>query len=749
MRIRSVLRALAARLPPSATLDNSLHDTPERHRLRIGLLVVYVLAASAYFIWRLTVFNPAAPVFSAVFYIAELMSGIIGFLASFETLIRPARVSTRAKPGLSVDVFVTTYKEPVKVIRRTVLAAVKIRYPHKTWVLDDGNRPEIKAIADEFGCHYLAREHNIGAKAGNLNNALLHAKADFVACFDADHAAQPDFLDRLLGYFTDPKIAFVQTPQDFFNVDSFQHGQKKTAKRITHDVSRFNYSAQRGREYWSAPLFCGCSAVVRRCALDEIGGFPTDTVTEDMHASVRFLKHGYKGLYHAEPLAFGIAPVSYTDFLRQRLRWGEGNMDVCRIEHLPFSRSLTLAQNFCFSTSTWFHLIAWQRLAFYCAPIVLLVFQIAPISSDPSSFAYFFVPFIVATILLAAEFGRGYGGIVRASIDGMAQFGAGLYASTSIFPRKKKFRVTTKILAGDRAVLPVLPVLIVFIASVGSVVYATMLYVLDLPAGLPLWLTVFVGSLALLNAAIAAAVIANVIRVSKLKDEEYRHTIPLVLRARNKGAPALGQVEELSAAEVVFTAPGLVHAHAGSSLEIEMFLPGFTETVGARIEDAKPALDGSAGRVVARFMWNNIQARDRLDQCLHAGRWFRPIYGYHEACRTPYDAFRDLLDTGSLRGPERPRWRPAVYRRGTSGRLRLCYLTDNINGRNGGHGIIVFEKLPPGSPISVCEPDPSIPACRQYRIGERHPDAMQDHNALDCVGGRVFGISRQPCVARR
>ena len=72
-------------------------------------------------------------------------------------------------------------------VRRTVKATMEVSYPHETWLLDDGNRPEMKALAEELGCHYLAREDNIGAKPGNLNNALKHAKADFVAVIDCDH----------------------------------------------------------------------------------------------------------------------------------------------------------------------------------------------------------------------------------------------------------------------------------------------------------------------------------------------------------------------------------------------------------------------------------------------------------------------------------------------------------------------------------------------------------------------------------
>lgn len=99
----------------------------------------------------------------------------------------------------------------------------QIRYPHETYVLDDGNRPEVAELARELGCHYLARPTREHAKAGNLNYGLQHSSGEFVAVLDADHVPVPEFLDRLLGYFSDERVAFVQAPQEFANIDSYQH----------------------------------------------------------------------------------------------------------------------------------------------------------------------------------------------------------------------------------------------------------------------------------------------------------------------------------------------------------------------------------------------------------------------------------------------------------------------------------------------------------------------------------------------
>ena len=153
----------------------------QRHRTRVLMTIAYLAVIAIYLVWRVTVFNPEALTYSIVFYGAELLGLVSSAMTFFISWRIKPRQPVPAPPGLSVDVFVPTYNERLRMVRRTVKAAMDVSYPHETWLLDDGNRAEMKALADELGCHYLARENNIGAKPGNLNNALKHATADFVA----------------------------------------------------------------------------------------------------------------------------------------------------------------------------------------------------------------------------------------------------------------------------------------------------------------------------------------------------------------------------------------------------------------------------------------------------------------------------------------------------------------------------------------------------------------------------------------
>jgi cellulose synthase (UDP-forming) len=155
-----------------------------------------------------------------------------------------------------------------------------MRYPHATYVLDDGRRHEVRALADELGCRYITRDNNAHAKAGNWNNAFKQTTADFIATFDADHVPRPDFLERTLGFFRDPKVALVQVPQQYHNLDSVQHRVSWKARRMFGEQDSFFNLVMPGKDHWNAAFFCGTGAVLRREALEPHGGIVSSTITE-------------------------------------------------------------------------------------------------------------------------------------------------------------------------------------------------------------------------------------------------------------------------------------------------------------------------------------------------------------------------------------------------------------------------------------------------------------------------------------
>jgi cellulose synthase (UDP-forming) len=308
------------------------------------LVLVYALVAVWYLTWRLTTFNPQAMAFSVIVYAAEVFGFIVALMHMFIVWRLSVRTAPPAPAGLSVDVLIPSYDEPLDMVRRTLLAAARMDYPHQTWLLDDGNRAEIRALAESLGCRYLVRTDNADAKAGNLNNALKYSTADFIAIFDADHAPAHEFLSETLGYFNDPKLAFVQTPQDFYNLDSYEHRVDPQRRLVWTEQSLFYRVIQRGKDYWNAAFFCGSCAVLRRSALNEVKGFATGTVTEDLQTSIRLHRKGFSSVYHANSLAFGVAPVTVVPFIKQRVRWGQGAMQALRGAGIWFGRGLSLPQ---------------------------------------------------------------------------------------------------------------------------------------------------------------------------------------------------------------------------------------------------------------------------------------------------------------------------------------------------------------------------------------------------------------------
>ena len=310
--------------------ENAFHDAiPQLPRGQELFTRVFAAIAWLYglywIIWRWGwSLNPHAMIFSVVLVIAETY----GLINSFFLIATVWRLKYRTPPpaprGLSVDVFITNFDEPLEVLRRTAIGARAIRYPHRTWMLDDGKRDEVKAMAEALGIGYIRREGNEHAKAGNLNNALRVTKGEFILQLDADHVPLPNILDRMLGYFNDPEVAFVQSPQDFYNTDSFTHVVNEEGRSLWEENRIFFSLLQPGKDYWNAAFFCGSCGVLRRTSFEEIGGFSTKTITEDMETSIILHGRGWKSVYHGETLAYGLAPSSAFAYHVQRLRWVQG-----------------------------------------------------------------------------------------------------------------------------------------------------------------------------------------------------------------------------------------------------------------------------------------------------------------------------------------------------------------------------------------------------------------------------------------
>ncbi|WP_151082562.1 glycosyltransferase family 2 protein [Nocardioides cynanchi] len=214
--------------------------------------------------------------------IAETYALIDAFLFGITVWRMKLRGDAPPPPdGATVDVFITTYNEPVEMVAATARAARAISYPHQTWILDDGDRPEMRKMAAEVGLGYVTRsvdwvDRPRHAKAGNLNNALLVTEGEFILILDADQIPDPSILDCTLGWFRDEEVALVQTPQWFSNVTG--------SDPLGSQAPLFYGPIQQGKDGWNAAYFCGSNAVLRREALMQLGvvGY-----VREVHVAVR------------------------------------------------------------------------------------------------------------------------------------------------------------------------------------------------------------------------------------------------------------------------------------------------------------------------------------------------------------------------------------------------------------------------------------------------------------------------------
>lgn len=359
---------------------------PTARLLAFGL---FVAASAAYLGWRvLYSLNPEAPVYSWVFLSLESYAVLCALSFYLVTIRRDDPEPRPAPDGARIDVFICTYNEPAALLRQTARRALAMDYPHRTYLLDDGRRPEIRALAAELGCEYVTRDQNTHYKAGNLNNGLAHADGDFIVVLDADHLPRRDFLTRLLGYFDDPDVALVQTPQVFYNLDSFQHHFRAGKRQLWHEGAIFHHAMQPGANRWNAAFFVGTGAIVRRAAIERIGGFATGSITEDAFTCMRLHGAGYRSIYHDEPLGYLIAPESLHQYLTQRLRWGQGSMQILRLEN-PLTRpGLSWRQRLVYASALSSFAQAIVHLAYYLAPAIFLLGGPAPLRAEnPIDFA--------------------------------------------------------------------------------------------------------------------------------------------------------------------------------------------------------------------------------------------------------------------------------------------------------------------------------------------------------------------------
>ncbi|HUL08881.1 MAG TPA: glycosyltransferase [Candidatus Acidoferrum sp.] len=274
-----------------------------------------------------------------------------------ETDAKAAALAARPDAELpTVDVFIATYNEGMDVLEKTILGAMALDWPTarlKVWVLDDGRRGWLREFCAAKRVGYLTRPNNAHAKAGNINAALRQTSGEFVAVFDADFVPRRNFLRRTIGWFDDPKIGIVQAPHHFYNADPIQANLLMDGM-LPDDQRIFFDTIQPSRDAWDAAFCCGSLGVLRRSAIDEIGGgIPTESITEDILTTLALKRRGYITRFVNEKLAFGLAAESVEAFFVQRKRWLRGGIQLMFLRNGPLGPGLRLIDRLLFFPTNW------------------------------------------------------------------------------------------------------------------------------------------------------------------------------------------------------------------------------------------------------------------------------------------------------------------------------------------------------------------------------------------------------------
>lgn len=382
------------------------------------LMVISLIISSRYMFWRtgytLNFITMGGFVCSITLFLAECYTFLVMILGYFQTALplerKPVPIELDPEDYPSVDVMIPCCNEPLEVVKPTVFGALNLDWPKDklhVYILDDGTRAEFRDFAAQAGCGYIVRQKHSHAKAGNINHAMTKTSGEYVAIFDCDHVPVHAFLQMTVGVMIkDPRTALVQTPHHFYSENPFERNMD--IPRIPHEDSLFHDFIQKGNDLWNATMFCGSCAVIRRSALDEIGGIAVDTVTEDAHTSLKLARQGWNAATIAMPLAAGLSTETLSAHISQRIRWARGMIQIFRIENPLFGKGLTLGQRLCYLNAMMHFLHGIPRIIFILAPLPYLLFGTYVIYAQAAAILSYVIPHMLHSALTNMERQKDY-----------------------------------------------------------------------------------------------------------------------------------------------------------------------------------------------------------------------------------------------------------------------------------------------------------------------------------------------------
>ncbi|MDJ0579009.1 glycosyltransferase [Crocosphaera sp.] len=471
-----------------------------------GLIVTILISLTLrYLYWRslssLNLSNPIDGIFSISLFFLELVvifSSLLQLYLMYHLKDRRREADYYSQQVInkqyspSVDILIPTYNESTFILKRTIIGCTLLNHKKKKiYVLDDTNRDEVKQLAKELGCYYISRSDNIHAKAGNLNNALPQTNGELIVVFDADFVPTTNFLERTIGFFQNPKIGLLQTPQSFYNADPISRNLG-LEDILNPEEEVFYRQLQMMKDGVGSVICAGTSFVVRRSYLEQVGGFVTESISEDYFTGIRLSSQGYEIIYLSEKLSAGLAAESISEHISQRLRWGRGTLQAFFIKENPLTiPNLTFKQRLAHLEGIlhWFNGI--PRCLFLMLPFLYSIFNIVFIRITSDDFIYIFLPCYITHLSVFHWLSFKTRSVIFSDIYSLISCFPTSYNSLKVIfnPFNTKFRVTIKGISRNHYVynfklaLPLIIFLIINLISLVVSLFSDPSSVIDLNIG--------------------------------------------------------------------------------------------------------------------------------------------------------------------------------------------------------------------------------------------------------------------------
>ncbi len=300
-----------------------------------------------------------------------------------------------AKTGMKVAIFTTSSPgEPLSMFDKTLEACANITYPHTTYLLDDTQDPAFKKVAAKHGAVWLNLVGLPGAKAGKVNAALKMIDEDFVLIMDPDHIPFPNFLDKVLGYFQDEKVGFVQVAQTYYN-----QYRSFTAKGAAEQTYTFYGPTLMGLYGNGSSVAIGANCTFRKKALESIGGHGVG-LAEDLITSVRLHAKGWKSVFTPVVVSRGLVPEDFGSFCKQQLKWSRGVFEVLFSEIPNLFKGLNFWQRISYLSISTYYLVGLISLLYFTIPFLYFWMDILPANMLFSEFIIYGAPIAIIAIAI-------------------------------------------------------------------------------------------------------------------------------------------------------------------------------------------------------------------------------------------------------------------------------------------------------------------------------------------------------------